>query len=329
MPGLTIRTNQIVETGQFAPIRLRGINCSGLEYTPASEGACNIAEPELDEMANWGANLIRLPFNQEWALAGEDYDAEPYLSVLDTAVARAAERGMYTLLDLHWLDASSPRGHLQDGRTNFVPPLPNIKSLEVWSNLTRHYRSEPAVLYDIFNEPHDPLPDDPEKLVSISAERTLIPLRGRRVTSEVWRSWATRLILEIRSQNPDALVFVSGLDWGYDLACFPLPAIDNVVYSSHVYPNKGKKWASAFGTLSESAPVFIGELGGIEADLAWGERLLGYLDQLQVGWAAWSWRDHPKLVEPGFAYEPTPFGKLIQAALRENIRRNTDPNLAI
>ncbi len=119
----------------------------------------------------------------------------------------ASDRGAYTILDLQWLDAV----------THVVPALPNRKSITLWSELARRYRSNPAVLYDIFNEPHD-------------------------VTMKEWQPWAVELISAVRTQNPLALIFVSGLNWGFDLRGYPLPGITGVVYSTHVYRNKGKNW---------------------------------------------------------------------------------------
>ncbi len=284
------------------PVILRGINCSRLEYSQTG-----FSEPEFDEIADWGANLIRLPFNQQWALARPSYDPEPYLKIIDWVIEQAALRGMYTLLDLQWLDAISPRGTLKNGRVNFVPPLPTAASLSLWSQLAARYRNQPSVLFDIFNEPHDPLPDDPGECYGI-----------RRVRMAQWQPWARRLIDAIRSQHPDALILVSGVDWGYDLAGFPLPGATNIVYSSHVYPGKKKSWEKAFGRLSESHPVFIAEFGGLETDLAWGAKLLEYLRARNIGWAAWSWSDHPHLLQSTSGFTPTPFGTLVRSALRNS-----------
>ena len=89
---------------------------------------------------------------------------------------------------------------------------------------------------------------------------------------------------------------------------------DNVVYSTHVYPNKGTDWDNIFGDLSESVPVFAGELGGTESpdQLNYVSRLLEYLDQREIGFAAWSWCNEPYLVT---RYTPTRFGQLVQQSL--------------
>jgi hypothetical protein len=318
LPALRTLGNRIVDCETLRPVRLRGVNRSGLEYAaPEPLGflaSAGISEYELDAIAAWGGNVIRLPFNQAHVLAGPS--SEPYLEALDHVITLAAERGSYTLLDLHWLDSASPRGRLSNGEINFVPPLPNLASVSTWSQLARRYREETAVLYDLFNEPHDPLPDDTSELDRIRPDGSLFALARRRVRFRDWNAWAAQLARTVRSQNPNALIFVSGMDWGYDLRRFPSPDLPEIVYSSHVYPSKTRSWDSAFGNLSAEAPIFVGEFGGVEEDLPWGKKLLSYLDARQIGWAGWSWSDHPHLVKSASAYEPTPFGALVRNSLR-------------
>jgi len=242
-------------------------------------------ESEFDLLVcDWGANVLRIPFNQEWVLAGG-----AYLEAMDRAVEFAAARGAYTVLALQWLDNHTVCGWDADGRPNFVAPLPNEASLELWRQLASRFRNEPAVLFDILSEPHG------------------VPI-------SVWQPWAMRLIEAIRESHPAALVLVSGVDWAYDLRGHPIPGMDGLVYSTHIYRNKGTDWDEAFGSLAAKVPVIAGEWGGGEADLEWGETLSDYLAQRQIGWIAWGWPDWPPLIEPD--YTPTRFGTLVQSLLK-------------
>jgi hypothetical protein len=296
---------------------LKGVVRSGLEYSGSLQEAGITAE-EIQEMtAAWGANVIRLPFNQEWALRKEGYDPEPYLAAIDFAIKHAAAGDAYTLLDLQWLDARTPRGTNNDGSINFVPPLPSVESVELWRQLAARYAREPAVLFDIFNEPHDAHPDDPVPLLGIGEDERTFPLKSRRVSMAEWQPWARHLIRAIREESPDAVILVSGVNWGYDLRGFPLPDVEGIVYSTHVYPNKGENWDEAFGRLAMARPVLVAEWGGGPDDLAWGARLADYLEAKGIGWTAWSWADVPRLVELplGPGYLPTQFGKLVRERL--------------
>jgi hypothetical protein len=111
-------------------------------------------------------------------------------------------------------------------------------------------------------------------------------------------------------------------------------AFSNVVYSTHVYPwcgsfsQRGRRrfpfasspsWREAFGHLSRTVPVFVAEWGGGPEHVRWGETLIRYLRRLDIGWAAWSWSDYPRLVVNAQAqmWDPTAFGHVVRRALTD------------
>jgi endoglucanase len=289
------------------------VNRSGLEYAgPDEQGFLSgaaISRSEIEVIVSeWGCNIIRLPFNQDFVLRGrQGRSGDEYRIALDQVIYWASSFGAYTLLDLQWLDADRVYG----GSRNYVAPLPNLDSIELWTTLARRYKDEPAVLYDLFNEPHDRLDDDTYPLNK--EDGTIYPPNLRKVTMKEWQPWASRLTNAIRAENPDALVFIAGTNWAYDLRGMPMD-LANVVYSTHVYRNKGNAWAETFGKLSESVPVFAGEFGGFDLpdDLNFVRRLMDYMEQLGIGWAAWSWSNAPLLV---MRYAATPFGDLVRQQL--------------
>jgi len=305
--------NRIVKLPTGDPVLLRGVNRSGLEYCgPDEQGflsGASISRAEIDVITNqWRANIVRLPFNQDFVLRGRlGHSGEDYLKAIDQVIAWASQFGAYTLLDLQWLDSDRIFG----GDRNFVAPLPNVESIELWSTLARRYNDEPAVLYDLFNEPHDRLADDPWLLNK--PDGSTYPPTQMAVTMNEWQPWARVLTQAIRDENPNALVFIGGTNWAYDLRGMPMD-LENVVYSTHVYPNKGNTWTEAFGNLAASAPVFVGEFGCSDspADQDWLRDLTAYLDQLELGFTAWSWFNEPFLVT---RYAPTAFGQQVRQTL--------------
>jgi endoglucanase len=191
---------------------------------------------------------------------------------------------MYTLLDLQWLQADTPYGP----NRQFIAPLPDAESAVLWRMLAERYRDEPAVLFDLYTEPHD-------------------------CTAATWSEHAQRLADAVWQGAPEAVVFVAGTHWAYDLRDVSVtgPA---VVYSTHIYRNKGSDWEAAFGYRAAHEAVFAGEWGGRGADRSWGARLLAAMDDWSMGWCAWSLTDEPFLQEPP---APTEFGHLVQESLRE------------
>jgi endoglucanase len=340
LPALAVRGRSLVDADTGTPVRLRGVNRSGLEYAdPGPTGTGPLAflrsvrldETDIQRIAAWGATIVRIPFTQEFVLRGRrGASADDYLTALDQVIDWAEAAGLYTLLDLQWIDPDTYHGRHASGTVNHVPPLPNAESLDCWRLLAGRYRDRPAVLFDLFNEPHTPRDDDESPLTGVLPDGTLWPLPARKVGMDEWQPWALRLIAEIRAVHPTAVVFVSGVDWAYDLRGFPLRdrsgrPIEHVVYSTHVYPDSGGwwpwplewKWEGAFGDLAQAHPVFAGEWGGKDGDLDWGRRLRPYLDARGAGWTAWSWYDGPPLlVDPRNGdYTPTAFGSLVKSAL--------------
>jgi endoglucanase len=334
LPRLAVDGRQIVNAASRQRVLLRGVNRSGLEYAePDARGfleSAGISESEIAHVVrDWKANIIRLPFNQDWALNGRgSLSAAAYLGAIDQVIFWASRAGAYTVLDLQWLDAENLHGLNADGTYNRVPSLPTTDSIAVWTLLARRYRAEPAVLFDVFNEPHDPMRDDTGALEGIREDGTTFPLKRRRVAMTEWQPWARHLVQAIRDPHPGSLIFVSGVRWAYDLRGMPLTigagsreVFPNLVYGTHVYPWGGStlSWSEAFGHLSRSAPVFVLEWGGGTPHVGWGETFVRYARKLGIGWTAWSWSDRPRLVVDAQAqrYEPTDFGRLVRRSLSD------------
>ncbi|MEP7354685.1 MAG: cellulase family glycosylhydrolase [Acidobacteriota bacterium] len=304
---LRVSGNKIVSTAKGEPILLRGVNRSGLEHSEPDHdsfvSAAGMSGYEFHYIAyHWKANIFRIPFNQDWALNGRgSKTADDYLRDIDRVIGWAACQGAYTLLDLQWLDMDHSFGA---GR-QFVAPLPNPETPRLWKMLAQRYKDEPAVMFDLLNEPHDRADDDPYLLYKPDGSQ--YPADQRRVTMAEWKPWAELLIDTIRAEAPETLIFVSGTNWAYDLRGFPLQR-SNVVYSTHIYPAKGRDWDGAFGDLSLVAPVFAGEIGGQAGDVRWGRKLLDYLTERGIGWTAWSMFDEPQLVQ---RFRPTEFGRVV------------------
>jgi hypothetical protein len=103
--------NCLINTSTGEKIILRGVNRSGLEYSvPDEQGflsGASISRAEIQVVVqDWGCNIIRVPFNQDFALRGRaGRSAEEYRAALDQVIYWTSTFGAYTLLDLQWLDA--------------------------------------------------------------------------------------------------------------------------------------------------------------------------------------------------------------------------------
>jgi hypothetical protein len=327
LPELVTSGNRILRADTMQPVLLRGVNRSGLEYSePAAAGFLSgaaLTEDEVREIVvNWHANVIRLPFNQDWCLCGRSgHSAEEYLASLDQVISWAANLGAYTILALQWLDTETVYGYTKDERgvpkANRVPPTPNRDSILLWSMLAARYRDEPAVLFDLLTEPHNPLDDDSLPVHLIGPQGEVLDFEDSFVGPEQWVPWASRLTSEIRQIRPDGLLLVGGVDWAFDLREIRVDA-PNIVYSTHIYSNrKPRDWWKALGRWND-VPVFVGEWGGRGDDCEFGHKLANLMRERGLGWTAWSWADYPQLIVPPRApdYRPTAFGELVRNELR-------------
>lgn len=267
-------TNIIDEDGN--PMALHGVNRSGFEYDIFGN---RINADEIKYICdNWKANIIRLPFNEEWILTNTAYN-----NFLDQIIGWIKENGAYVLLDLQW----------QDTQTR-IPSIPDTAAIRMWKILAKRYKDDPAVLYDIHNEAHD---------VSFSAWRS----RAGEIIDGI-QSVHPKALCFVSAMN-----WATDLrDWNTD----PLTQA-NVVYSVHAYSRWGGKavWDENWGQFANDLPIFIGELGGEVADLEWGRQLLAYLNGKGLGWCAWSWVDSPFLTNPNDRRTPSDFGELVKGML--------------
>jgi hypothetical protein len=328
LPWLETSGCRILRCDTMVPVLLRGVNRSGLEYSEPSDGgflaAAGVTEDEIGWIvSDWGANIIRVPFNQDWALTGrKGCSAEEYRTALDQVIFWASALGAYTILDLQWLSADTLHGHTRHGKRGKVPnrvaPTPDANSIVLWRTLAERYRDEPAVLFDLFNEPHDPISDDLLPIHLIGPDGDVAASEASSVGPEEWVPWAKRLVNDIRDVRPKGLIFVGGVDWAFNLTGVQVEA-PGIVYSAHIYADrKPRTWWKALGRAAE-VPVFVGEWGGTAEDLEFGWKLSERLRRLGLGWTAWSWADYPELVmRPRVQnFEPTAFGELVRGQLLE------------
>lgn len=320
---LRVERNRLVDEAGDTRV-LRGVVRSGMEYTQpgaldptgvartTSREAAGITAAEIAEITGaWTANVVRIPINQEWALTRPGYLAD-----LDRIVALLAARSAYTILALARLDSRRAFGTDSTGRPAMNPPLPEENTLAFWRLLAERYRGQPAVLYDVFSEPHVPLASDTDSLVRRPAGGEDDPAWIR-----TWLEWVRRIEHVIHRQHERAVVFVSGRRYGLDLRGYPVRGaagvpLPNTVYAAHVFlPNAHVGAVTAANLdrllgglgLADAHPVFVTAWGGEASQLAALDALEAYLRDRHryrngrwlgvAGWTAWSWADSPLLVE--------------------------------
>lgn len=341
---LHVSGNQIL-TDAGCTIRLKGVNVDGMEFDPTgNQGPTGegITATVAEAVTAWHANILRIPMNQDYWFGCGGSNAVTYQTVIQEIVNYCSANGAYVLLDLHWsgnqTGATSPCGGAGWGNAKSdncnggcEEYMPDDNSVTFWSSVagTSWIQNNSAVLFDLYNEPHDYNPDG-----------WTIWLNGG--TDNGFHTPGMQGLLNtIRTAGAQNIVVAGGLDYAYDLTgmaysyCGGSPCAltdstgDGVIYSTHIYPNKGSNpWTKNDGEskISPAAvyyPVIVGEFGQGNAITGytpnpdptgtWDQTLLGWLDggnavSYFYNYTAWDMHDGscPCLIS-NWSYTPTSY----------------------
>ena len=137
-------------------MRLLGVSRSGTEYACAQgygffDGPASARS--IARMKSWHINAVRVPLNEDCWLgingvkAGLGGDA--YRGAIHTWVERLHAVGLYVVLDLH---VAAPGAQKSLG---IIPMADADHAPDFWRSVGAGFRSDPAVIFDLYNEPHD------------------------------------------------------------------------------------------------------------------------------------------------------------------------------
>ena len=132
------------------PVRLLGVNTAALEWSSNGEG--HILTTVKTAIRDWHVNHVRLPLAQDrwFGKAPEQKDeGKAYRALVKEIVDACASQGVYIILDLHWSDTG------EWGKNIGQHSMPDENSLAFWKDIAPVYANHPAVIYDLYNEPHD------------------------------------------------------------------------------------------------------------------------------------------------------------------------------
>ena len=303
--GYTVRGNQILDAnGQ--PHLFHGVDRPSLEWSPQGE---HLSAADYQNMASWGANVVRIALDQDYWLKGSALYDPTYAARIDQQIAWAHAAGLDVILDLHWSD----RGDLSDTKPG-QQDMPDENSLEFWREVAARYKNDPHVLFELYNEPHD---------VSWSTW-----LDGGWVEDGFLEGYQAvgmqQLADAVRSTGAKNLILAGGLDWANDLSGVPDHKVqgDGIVYVTHDYQGAGDDtpadWDSHFGFLTATEPVIATEFGSQDGKGDYDSAFLAYAQAKGISWTAWAWYpggpSFPSLLSD-WSGTPTAAGQVVRAAL--------------
>jgi len=247
-------------------------------------------QTDIDSLAAWGFNSIRLPMHynlftlpvDEEPVPGSNTWLQKGFALTDSLLKWCARNKMYLILDLH----ATPGGQGNDlPISDRDPAKPSLwqseanqqKMIALWRKLAEHYANAPFIGgYDIINEPNWGF-EDP-KDVRGTKEQLNEPLKKLMVS----------ITKAIREVDPNHIIIIEGNGFGNNYNGL-LPAWDNnMVLSFHKYGNFNNDASIArFLQLREKyhVPLWMGESG--ENSNTWFTEAIGLVERHNIGWA---WR---------------------------------------
>jgi hypothetical protein len=343
--ALKVKGNQILNS-KNQPVLLRGVNAACLEWTCDCNGT--ILETVRVAIDDWNVNIIRLPLSQDrWFGKSPEQNDEgkAYRALVKEVVNLCSSKGCYILLDLHWSDVN------EWGQNIGQHSMPDRNSVIFWKDFAPVYANNPAVLFDLYNEPHDVTWD-------VWLNGGMITDRPNRpgLSAKKYEAVGMQEMLDtVRATGAKNVVIAGGLEWAYDfngiLAGRQLkdPTGNGVIYANHAYDNKSQSvftWIASMEEATAKFPVIISEFGGSGGPNRrigwWGQSpstamgddwLLHVLQAIQDhNWSFTAWDLHttagPTLIAD-WNYMPTPeFGVYVkELLLTGKLPRYTPPDI--
>lgn len=349
-------------------VQLRGINRPGTEYrctwsnnsgfvTADGDGGTTAyyVAAMVNAFRSWNVtgspgnaiNAVRIPLNEDCWLGingvNPTYSGAAYRGFIRAEVAALVKAGMYPILDLHW---SAP-GTLLADQQDVGPNLDH--SVLFWRQVAATFAGNPAVAFDLFNEPH--LWCYTAACASYYPTAAAISwacyrdgctygyskndhITGR-TSGTVSIAGTQRLVNTIRATGASNVILIAGLGYANALdnwmAYRPTDPLNQIAAEIHTYSNSGINALDtgplddtlAKGNLSSSVPILVGEFGewlcgssttGLTA------ATMNWADSHGYSYTAWGWDAGegcwgPTLVSANSG-APSPYGAIVQAHLR-------------
>jgi len=252
--------------------------------------AYHTTRADIDSMAKWGFNSVRLPMHyalytlpvDQEPVAGKNTWIEKGFALTDSLLKWCKANKMYLILDLH----ATPGGQGNDlPISDRYPDKPSLwqseanqqKMIALWHKLAQRYANEPYIGgYDIINEPNWGFENAADKIGNQETKNE--PLK--KLMMDV-----TKAIREVDKKH---IIIIEGNAFGNNYNGL-LPTWDNnMVLSFHKYGNFNNQQAiQHFLDLSEryNVPLWMGESG--ENSNTWFTEEIGLVESHNIGWSWW------------------------------------------
>lgn len=312
-PAVRVSGTSLID-GTGHPLRLLGVNRSGTEFACAQgwgvfDGPTDATA--VAAIAAWHVNAVRVPLNESCWLGingvSPSYGGQAYRDAITAWVSRLHAAGLVAVLDLHW---SAPGTTLATGQQVMADA---DHSPAFWTSVATTFRADPAVVFDLYNEPHD---------ISWAC------WRDGCTTAQGWQAAGMQTLLDaVRATGATQPVVANGNQWGGDLSGWnayrPQDPAGQLVAGLHEYSfsrcTTPTCWDAEIAPVAAAVPVLTGELGEDDCAGTFVDAFMRWADSHGLSYLGWTWNTWDCTSGPALitAYDgtPTAFGAALQAHL--------------
>jgi endoglucanase len=234
-----------------------------------------VTKADIDSIAKWGFNSIRLPLHYELftPLGQPTVFLTQGFAIVDSILSWCKTDKIYLILDLH----AAPGGENSGDISDYNPAEPSLwestdnqnQTIALWKELATHYANEQYIGgYDLINETDWTLPNN-----------TLLMQLMQNITTA------------IRQVDNNHILFIEGNNYANDYTGMTPAWDNNMAYEFHKYWNDNTAAAINFALSirdGQNVPIWMGEFG--ENSNNWDADALTLVDQYNIGWAIWPYK---------------------------------------
>jgi hypothetical protein len=267
-----------------------------LFYTQYEANYVNAAD--IQQIAQWGFNSIRLPFHyKNFYDIGSGTFREEGFTLLDTLLGWCEQNNLYLILDMHCAPGGQNKDNISDSdgieaRLWTEPSTYQPITIAIWKEIATRYANDTRIGgYDLLNEPV--LPDG--------------------YSNQALRDFYVQLTDTIRQVDNNHIIFIEGNWYATNFSLLTPPWDNNMVYSFHKYWNETDV-GSIQGYLNIrsqfNVPLWLGETG--ENSNPWFYETVQLMEQNNIGWNWWAHKKLATITSPLSAVIPPDYQTVLE-----------------
>jgi hypothetical protein len=245
---------------------------------------------DIQKIAQWGFNSIRLPFHyKNFYDIGSGTFREEGFTLLNTLLGWCEQNNLYLILDMHCAPGGQNKDNISDSdgieaRLWTEPSTYQPITIAIWKEIATRYVNDTRIGgYDLLNEPV--LPDG--------------------YSNQILRNFYVELTDSIRQVDNNHIIFIEGNWYATNFDLLTPPWDNNMVYSFHKYWNE-----TNVGTIQyllnirsqHDVPLWLGETG--ENSNPWFYETKQLMEQNNIGWNWWAHKKLATITSPLSAIIP-------------------------